>query len=154
MWVCEAGDQRCLLGPFVFSSWDRMAWILLRIFFWWPIMVMPRLRMSLENKDTVRQSMGWPHAHRDTAPPCMHTPRTSPGPLSWLFSICPSAQGCLGPVTCSTGKERLSFPLAQSPDRAAVTAGGGAGARGTARDRLVGDKIDALKLDSVLVRCP
>lgn len=94
MWVCEAGDQRCLLGPFVFSSWDRMAWILLRIFFWWPIMVMPRLRMSLENKDTVRQSTRWPHGHRNTAPPCMHTPWTGPGPFPWLFSVCPSAPGC------------------------------------------------------------
>lgn len=23
--VCKSGDQRCLLGPFVFSSWDLMA---------------------------------------------------------------------------------------------------------------------------------
>lgn len=34
VWVCRAGDQRCLLGPFVFSSWERMAWMLLKIFFW------------------------------------------------------------------------------------------------------------------------
>lgn len=57
--VCKSDDQRCLLGPFVFSSWDLMAWMLLKIFFWWPIMVMPRLRMSLENKDTVRHPKGW-----------------------------------------------------------------------------------------------
>lgn len=121
MWVCEAGDQRCLLGPFVFSSWDRMAWILLRIFFWWPIMVMPRLRMSLENKDTVRQSScpqkysSSLHAHP------LDQPRTLP--LA-LLRLPLSTRLPKGPMTRSPGKERLSFPLAQPPDRAAVTAEG------------------------------
>lgn len=98
MRVCKFGDQRCLLGPFVFSSWDRMAWMLLKIFFWWPIMVMPRLRTSLGNKDTVRHPLGWTCAgsQGDTAPPRVHTPWTSPGPHSGLLSACSSAQGCCG----------------------------------------------------------
>lgn len=96
MLVCKAGDQRCLLGPFVFSSWDLMAWMLLKIFFWWPIMVMPRLRTSLENKDTVRHPMGWTCAEpqRDTCLLCVCTPWTSRGPHTQLLSVCPWPQGC------------------------------------------------------------
>lgn len=41
-----------------------------------------------------------------------------------------------------------------SPWHSLLTASGGVGARAIAPDRLVGDKINALKLDSVLVRCP
>lgn len=102
VWVCRAGDQRCLLGPFVFSSWERMAWMLLRIFFWWPIMVMPRLRTSLEKKGTVRKPRGWPH--RDTAPDCVHSPWT---PRLFLLQ---------GPWASGPEKERLSFSMAQPPD--------------------------------------
>lgn len=39
--------QRCRRGPWVLVSWALMVWMLLRIFFWWPIRVMPRARTSL-----------------------------------------------------------------------------------------------------------
>lgn len=122
MWLCRAHDQRCLLGPFVFSSWDLMAWMLLKIFFWWPIMVIPRLRTSLGNKDTVKDTCSRPQGDN-----C--TPWTSPGTCAWLFT-CPSAQGwsCWGSMGTLPGTERLPFPWACPPDEATLTALWGAGA--------------------------
>lgn len=39
--------QRCRWGPWVPVSWALMVWMLPRIFFWWPMRVMPRARTSL-----------------------------------------------------------------------------------------------------------
>lgn len=39
--------QRCRWGPWVLVSWALMVWMLPRIFFWWPMRVMPRARTSL-----------------------------------------------------------------------------------------------------------
>lgn len=139
MQLCRACDHRCLLGPFVFSSWDLMAWMLLKIFFWWPIMVMPRLRTSLENKDTVKDTRASP---RET--PAPHGPAQKPR-LALLHS--PFSTRLV--LSSPPGMERLPFPWACPPDKAPV----GSRSRITP-DRLGGDKINAVKLDSVLVRCP
>lgn len=112
--LCRACDQRCLLGPFVFSSWDLMAWMLFKIFFWWPIMVMPRLRTSLQNKTLSKTPVPLP---RETPAP-LGQPRSP-----CLFSTCP-AQGWSshGPMDILPGTERMSFPWACPADKAPVTA--------------------------------
>lgn len=156
MRVCKAGNQRCLLGPFVFSSWDRMAWMLLKIFFWWPIMVMPRLRTSLENKNTVRHPSGLDLCQapeRHCSSPRAH-PRDQPRGLCRAPLHLPISTRLLLRVQGHPpGTERLPFPWAHPPDRTVTALGSSRSGRGITLGRLAGGKVNALKLDSVLVGC-
>lgn len=122
----EPCDQRCLLGPFVFSSWDLMAWMLLRIFFWWPIMVMPRLRTSLGNKDTVKDTCARPQGHNCTPGTQLHPRDQKPGPGSSPLAHQHKAGPEEGPWASSQG-QRGCHSLG-NPDKAPVTALWGAGA--------------------------
>lgn len=110
----QSCDQRCLLGPFVFSSWDLMAWILLKIFFWWPIMVMPRLRTSLEIKDTIRHlDVSWT-SERHCSSLCVELrdqPRTlQPGSSLLAHQHKAAAAAAEGPWASSQGQRGCWSP--------------------------------------------
>lgn len=47
--------QRGRRGPWVPVSWALMVWMLPRIFFWWPMRVIPKARTSLRRKGGAEQ---------------------------------------------------------------------------------------------------